>query len=89
MKDLALIAGDFVAKAKSARADIADLDSLRKLQVPGADSSFVVSGSLFVWAKTDTTPDDGVTSIRPGQLPPAAAGRYRRATIAIHKSQVA
>jgi len=88
MRDIGFMPRDYAAKMKAARTDIPDLASLKKLNGVDPGTAFLFGRSMFVWLPNDTTPDDGVTSLRPEGLPPAAAGRYRRATVAINKSQV-
>lgn len=87
MKDLVLSVSELTAKAKAARIDVADVESLRAISVPAEGASFMVSRILFVWMPQDLTSDDGITSVKPSSLPASTAGRYRRATFNFFSSR--
>lgn len=78
MKHIVLSALELTAKAKAARTDVADIASLRAIEVPADGASFMVARILFVWMSGDLTADDGDTSVKPLIIPELAAGRYRR-----------
>lgn len=69
---------DFQGKLKSARADVPDIDALRKLPRVPALTFFRIGTTLFSWLPFDRTPDDGVSSIACEAAPKQAPGRYRR-----------
>lgn len=71
---------DFDAKMKSARADVPDIASLRKLQRVPSLTFFRIGGDLFAWLPFDSTPDDGASSISREDAPARTLGRYRRAS---------
>lgn len=75
MKDLALSLADVVAKTKAARTDIGDLASLKAITAPKDGESFMVAKTLFIWSASDTTPDDGRTSLARQGV--SAPGRFR------------
>lgn len=81
MKDLALNISDLVAKAKSARHDVADLAALMKIDVPEDGVSFMVKKVIYIFMAGDRTEDDGVSSIRPNSILESKAGRYRRGAL--------
>lgn len=80
MKDISLNVLDLVAKAKSARHDVADVEALRKIDVPKDGASFMVSRVVYIFLAGDRTEDDGASSIRPNSVHASKAGRYRRGT---------
>jgi hypothetical protein len=82
MKDIALRASELISKGRAARTDVADLGSLRKIVVPADGSSFLVQRTLYIFVADDRTDDDGVSSIRPENVPAFKPGRFRRGALA-------
>jgi hypothetical protein len=80
MNDIALNVRELSEKAKTA-VDVASLGELRAAPLPAEGKSFRVNGVIYVWAGTDKSSDDGVSSIRPTSVAPQSPGRYRRATL--------
>lgn len=82
MKYIAFSVPDLMEKARTARADVLDLDQLRTITPPAEGTSFIISQMIFIWVGADKTPDDGLNSVKPKSLLSTAAGRYRRAGLA-------
>lgn len=80
MNDLALPVQELKARVLAAAA-VASLDELRQLAVPMDGASFKIGNAPYLWVAADKTPDDGVSSIKPRNLPASAPGRYRRLTL--------
>lgn len=78
MTILKFTVADLVRKAATARRDVPDLGSLRKLPGSKEGEWFFVEKGFFAWAPEDRMPDDGVSSIRPDAVPDSKPGRYRR-----------
>jgi hypothetical protein len=85
MKHLFLNVSDLIAKVKSARQDVPDIEALRKVGVPGDGTSFMIKRAIYIFMAGDRTEDDGNSSVRPDSISPSKAGRYRRGAMSFRQ----
>lgn len=85
MKDIPLTVSEFAAKSRSARQDVADLNALRKINLPADGTSFMVQRSVYIFMASDLSDDDGISSIRPESVPASKPGRYHRGGLAFRQ----
>lgn len=85
MKYLALNVSDLVEKVKSARNDVQDLGSLRKIAVPVDGTSFLIEKALYVFVAGDRSEDDGTSSVKPESVSASKPGRYRRGALSLRQ----
>ena len=83
MNDLTLRASEIVKRSKTLRRDVKSLEDLRNLKFQKNGEAFLVERRIYIWVASDTTPDDGKSSIRSSSLHASAPGRFRRAIITV------